>query len=52
MLMLITGPDTMGWTHNMGTSLDRLDPGDNIPELWTQFLAEFRQQFQDMQKED
>jgi hypothetical protein len=52
MLMLIKGPDTARWTQDMGTFLDGLDPGDNIPELWTQFLAEFRQQFQDTQKED
>jgi hypothetical protein len=25
---------------------------DNIPDLWTQFLEEFRQQFQNTQKED
>jgi hypothetical protein len=52
MLTLIKGADTTGWTCNMGTFLDGLDPGDNIPELWTQFLVEFGQQFQDMQKED
>jgi hypothetical protein len=36
----------------MGAFLDGLDPGDNIPELWTQFLVEFGQQFQDMQKKN
>jgi hypothetical protein len=36
----------------MGEFLDGLDPGDNIPELWMQFLVEFGQQFQDTQKED
>jgi hypothetical protein len=51
-LMLIKGPDMAGQTRDMGAFLDGLDPGDNIPELWTQFLAEFGQQFQDMQKED
>jgi hypothetical protein len=52
MLTLIKGADTVGWMWNMGTFLDGLDLGDNILELWTQFLAEFGQQFQDMQKED
>jgi hypothetical protein len=51
-LMLIKGADTAGWTWDMGMFLDGLDPEDNIPELWTQFLVEFGQQFQDMQKED
>jgi hypothetical protein len=36
----------------MGNFLDGLTPADNIPDLWTQFLEEFGQQFQDMQKED
>jgi hypothetical protein len=36
----------------MGNFLDGLGPADNILDLWTQFLLEFRQQFQDMQKED
>jgi hypothetical protein len=52
MLSLIKGPDTAGWTCNMGDFLDRLTPADNILDLWTQFLEEFRQQFQDTQKGD
>jgi hypothetical protein len=52
MLTLIKGADTAGWMWDMGAFLDGLDPGDNILELWTQFLVEFGQQFQDMQKED
>jgi hypothetical protein len=32
-LTLIKGTDTAGWTRDMGTFLDSLDPGDNIPEL-------------------
>jgi hypothetical protein len=51
-LMLIKGADTAGWMQDMGMFLDGLDPGDNILELWTQFLVEFGQQFQDTQKED
>jgi hypothetical protein len=50
--MLIKGPDTAGWTWDMGDFLDTLDPGDNIPDLWMQFLDKFKQQFQDMQKGD
>jgi hypothetical protein len=52
MLALIKGPDTTGWTRDLGNFLDGLGLGDNIPDLWTQFLAEFGQQFQDTQKED
>jgi hypothetical protein len=51
-LMLIKGPDMAGWTRDMGNFLDRLRPVDNIPDLWMQFLEEFRQQFQDTQKKD
>jgi hypothetical protein len=51
-LTLIKGPNTTGWTRDMGDFLDGLGPADNIPDLWTQFLEEFGQQFQDMQKED
>jgi hypothetical protein len=51
-LMLIKGTDTAGWTRDMGVFLDGLNPGDNILELWMQFLAEYGQQFQDTQKED
>jgi hypothetical protein len=46
-LMLIKGEDIAGWTRDMGDFLDRLTPADNILDLWTQFLAEFGQQFQD-----
>jgi hypothetical protein len=48
MLMLIKGPNTTGWMRDMGNLLDGLDLGDNILELWTQFLEEFGQQFQDI----
>jgi hypothetical protein len=51
-LTLIKGEDTMGWTRDMGDFLDGLTTADNIPDLWTQFLAEFGQQFQDTQKEN
>jgi hypothetical protein len=51
-LTLIKGPDTVGWTQDMGDFLDMLGPAANIPDIWMQFLLEFGQQFQDMQKED
>jgi hypothetical protein len=51
-LMLIKGEDTAGWTRDMGDFLDGLTPADNISDLWTPFLAEFGQQFQDTPKED
>jgi len=47
------GPQVAGWTRNMGTWLDTLDPIlDNIPDVWDQFLFEFSQQYQDSQKEN
>ena len=47
------GPQVAGWTHDMGTWLDTLDPIlDNIPNVWDQFLFEFSQQYQDSQKEN
>jgi hypothetical protein len=52
MLTLIKGADTAGWMCDMGAFLDGLNPGNNIPELWTQFLVKFGQKFQDTQKED
>jgi hypothetical protein len=51
-LILIKEEDMAGWTRDMGDFLDGLMPTDSIPDLWMQFLAEFGQQFQDMQKED
>jgi hypothetical protein len=33
MLTLIKGPNTAGWTQDMGELLDGLGPMDNIPEL-------------------
>jgi hypothetical protein len=44
-LMLIKRENTTRWTRDMGNFLDELGPTDNIPDLWTQFLAEFGQQF-------
>jgi hypothetical protein len=32
-LTLIKGPDTVGWTCNIGNFLDTLGPTDNIPDL-------------------
>ena len=52
-LTLMKGPQVAGWTRDMGTWLDTLDPIlDNIPNVWDQFLYEFSEQFQDSQKEN
>ena len=52
-LTLMKGPQVAGWTRDMGTWLDTLDPTlDNIPDVWDQFLYEFSQQYQDSQKEN
>jgi len=52
-LTLMKGPQVAGWTRDMGTWLDTLDPIlDNIPNIWNQFLYEFSQQFQDSQREN
>jgi len=52
-LTLMKGPQVAGWTRDMGTWLDTLDPIlDNIPDVWDQFLYEFSQQFQDSQREN
>jgi len=52
-LTLMKGPQVAGWTRDMGTWLDTLNPVlDNIPDVWDQFLYEFSQQFQDSQREN
>ena len=52
-LTLMKGPQVAGWTCDMGTWLDTLDPVlDNIPNIWDQFLFEFSQQYQDSQREN
>ena len=52
-LTLMKGPQVAGWTHDMGTWLDTLDPIlDNIPDVWDQFLFKFSQQYQDSQKKN
>jgi len=52
-LTLMKGPQVAGWTRDMGTWLDTLDPIlDNIPDIWDQFLFEFLQQYQDSQREN
>jgi hypothetical protein len=53
MLSHISGEETAGWRREMGNFLDTLDPiADNIPAVWDQFLTEFREQFQDTQREN
>jgi len=52
-LTLMKGPQVAGWTHDMGTWLDTLDPIlDNIPNVWDQFLFKISQQYQDSQREN
>ena len=46
------GDDIAGWVYDIGTLLDHLDPVDNVPLLWDQFLENFAQQYQDSAKED
>jgi hypothetical protein len=51
-LILIKGPDVKGWVCDMETWIDRLNPiTDNIPDVWDQFIHEFRNQFQDSNKQ-
>jgi len=51
MLTLIKGADTTGWTRDIQTWLEGLDPvTDNVPTVWDQFLVEFAQQYQDSQQ--
>ena len=52
-LTLMQGEKVTGWVHDMGEFLDTLEPAtDNVPLLWDQFIAEFREQFQDTQAAD
>jgi hypothetical protein len=48
-LTLMEGQNVAGWKRDMGNWIDSLDPADNIPAIWDQFLYEFSQQFQDSQ---
>ena len=50
-LTLITGTDTTGWTRDIQTWLEGLNPAmDNVPVVWEQFLIEFANQYQDSQQ--
>jgi len=50
-LTLIKGIDTTGWTRDIRTWLEGLNPAvDNVPTVWDQFLVEFAQQYQDSQR--
>src|SRR5712675_1528876 len=50
-LTLIQGPLVAEWTRAIGAWLDTLQPIDDIPAVWDQFLAEFSNQFQDTQRQ-
>jgi len=50
-LTLIKGTNTTGWTRDIQTWLEGLDPAvDNMPAVWDQFLVEFADQYQDSQQ--
>src|SRR5712672_611191 len=46
------GPDVAGWVKDMQTLLTTIDPANNVPILWDQFLVEFERNFQDTAKAD
>jgi hypothetical protein len=46
-LSYIQGPKVAAWANTMGVWVDRLQPHENIPAVWDQFLETFAQQFQD-----
>jgi len=50
-LTLIQGPLVAEWTRTMGEWIDALQPVDNIPAVWEQFLTEFATQYQDTQRQ-
>jgi len=49
--MLIQGPLVAEWTRTMGEWIDTLQPVDDIPTVWEQFLTEFATQYQDTQRQ-
>ena len=52
-LTFIKGPTVDEWALNQGDWVDRLDPLiEDVPDIWTNFLLEFRKQFQDTQAEE
>src|SRR5712671_4041804 len=44
--------DVAGWVKDMQTLLTTIDPANNVPILWDQFLVEFERNFQDTAKAD
>ena len=49
-LTLMQGEVVEGWTADIGTALDFLNPAqDNIPALWDKFLVKFVEQYKDTQ---
>jgi hypothetical protein len=52
-LTWIKGPKVDKWALNQGMWLDNLDPlVKDVPNVWTHFILEFKQQFQDTQAEE
>jgi len=50
-LTLVQGPLVAEWTRTMGEWVDTLQPADDIPAVWDQFLTEFATQYQDTQRQ-
>jgi len=50
-LTLIQGPLVAEWTRTIGEWIDTLQPVDDIPAVWEQFLTEFAVQYQDTQRQ-
>jgi hypothetical protein len=46
-LSYVQGPKVAAWANAMGVWVDRLQPHENIPAVWDQFLETFARQFQD-----
>ena len=51
-LTVIQGPRVEGWARDIGTWINHLNqPGDDVEDVWIQFLSEFKDQFHDSSKE-
>jgi hypothetical protein len=51
-LTLLKGQDVSAWADRMGDWIDTLHPvDDDIDDVWTTFLAEFRDQYADSQRQ-
>ena len=48
-LTLMEGEDVASWKRDMGNWIDTIQPNQNVPIVWEQFLYEFEQQYLDSQ---